>query len=501
MSDYDIVIKLDPGQPVAGAKAVTDGVVKIENQGKKAQAAMDGVASSAKSLKSIDFKQAAAGGAQIFQLLNEKLKITDGTIGSAIGSAVKFGAAGAQVAGPWGAAIGAIGGALVDLTVKFGTALDEARAFVETKEMMDAWAASIAYGASEVHRLTQGFEALHKALDGLATARALATTAPGLIALGQYNEEIKRQKDLLEKIQGPQRDYHANVDSLNAMLNLGTITSTQFNNAITDLNNGHEAGAAAARDQADALRELAEARNIAVPRAPVTNVVTGEKDNSYLKFGPGEKAQESPDVPFFNTKTTEESIQKTYEMQMKLTEETAKWNAELKAANDNTAVIADQLKSASTTLSDSLVDAANGAEVSWGSLFNSILVGFEKAIVQALILKALTGSADGSKGAAIGGSYAGLFGLMGFASGVVIAPSGSGTTDTQTMMFRKAPSETVRIQTPAQEAAYRTGSGDGGSGAQAVNVVLEDRRDPRALLKHPDFERAVLDVNRRYGQR
>lgn len=488
MSDYDIVIKLDPGQPVAGAAKVTEAVAKVEVQGEKAKAAMDGIAESAKKLKSIDFKQGAAAAAQGWSLLSQKMKLAESDTGEVIDSAVRFGAIGAQVAGPWGAALGAIGGGLLELDNKLDTVIDKALRLADAKAVQDAWNAAIAWGASETHRLTSGLDAMHKALDGIAQARALAATVPGLIGLQAFNEEMKRQKDLLEKIQGPQRDYHANIDSLNAMLKSGKITSTQFNNAITELNKGFESDAPKQYvDKLKEARDLFLAFRADLQKEAATSTRATRRGGGYSDANESfdqvtsqaaddleeQRQQQIRDTSPSDLDADVANMDAMVERSKQLVFNTAKWNEELKQSNATTTLIADQLKGAGTTLLDTLVDAANGADVSWSKTLKNILIGFEKAVAQALLLQALTGSATGARG--IGGSYGGLFGLLGFASGGVISPSGAGTTDTQTVMFRKAPSETVRIHTPGQEAAYQ------GGGSSPVTVQVVDQRDSRAL--------------------
>jgi hypothetical protein len=53
------------------------------------------------------------------------------------------------------------------------------------------------------------------------------------------------------------------------------------------------------------------------------------------------------------------------------------------------------------------------------------------------------------------------------------------------MMFRKAPSETVHIKTPAQEAAYQRGGPSGGSSSTTVRLV--DETDRRRLYSDRDL--------------
>jgi hypothetical protein len=154
------------------------------------------------------------------------------------------------------------------------------------------------------------------------------------------------------------------------------------------------------------------------------------------------------------------------------------------------AIFRDSLLGSAQEFSSLLVDAANGADVAWQDWGATVLETMQKAITQAIVLRGLTGSFTGAAGAD-GKAIGGLFGSLGFASGGTIYPSGSGTTDTQSMMFRKAPSETVHINTPAQEAAYQRG-GPSGSGSSTTVRVVSDV-DRRRLYSDRDL---LVDIGR-----
>ena len=122
--------------------AAAAGLTSKASGGGGAGAGLGGIAAGVDRLK---IGQIASGANQAFELLNQKLQLTDNLLGSAVGSAIKFGAAGAQIAGPWGAAIGAVTGLLVDLGDDFGDwvsgrtaeskrAAAEARAYIKEVE-------------------------------------------------------------------------------------------------------------------------------------------------------------------------------------------------------------------------------------------------------------------------------------------------------------------------------------------------------------------------------
>lgn len=106
----------------ARASAKSAGGAGVTPSGQNGQ-----LSSIASGVASLNFKQVASGANQAFEQLNQKLHITETAFGSAVGSAVKFGATGAQVAGPWGAAIGAVVGVTADLVGKLFDAESETK--------------------------------------------------------------------------------------------------------------------------------------------------------------------------------------------------------------------------------------------------------------------------------------------------------------------------------------------------------------------------------------
>lgn len=163
------------------------------------------------------------------------------------------------------------------------------------------------------------------------------------------------------------------------------------------------------------------------------------------------------------------------------------------------------------SLSDALVDAANGGAVSWSSTFKSIGIGIERAIAQALILKAITGNYDGSKGAGVLGGYGGLLGLLGGATGLDawMTPSGlhripaaatgydgivpgAGSTDSRLAMIRVTPGESIHVRTPEQRRAAATPRG----ATTISNHIHFDKRDLLAANDTPDGHASIINAIR-----
>lgn len=171
------------------------------------------VASIAKGVSAINFKQAAQGAAQAFELLNQHLKITESAIGNVAGSVIKFGAAGAQIAGPIGAAVGAGVGALASL----GEAIFNANAAVEAQNAVnrkaaDEWLANAeaqAKAKREALEMAPGIAALAERQRDLAeaTATAAQVTDQWTDAFRKANSQANAYADELIRVNKATGDF------------------------------------------------------------------------------------------------------------------------------------------------------------------------------------------------------------------------------------------------------------------------------------------------------
>ncbi len=476
---------------------MTAEVGKVEEAAKKAKDAGEGIAK-------LNFKQAAAGAAQAFELLNQKLKITDSEFGAVVGSAVKFGAMGAQMAGPWGAAAGAVVGALLEIDGVMDDVTATAQRLADALKTTDQRIAELTAGTStlggQLKALTTGAHSMAEAVELVTThLQRLHDAQTTFVSLGPVlkavNDQLEAQKRILGEINGPRDSFAQSMVALDQLFKNGTISATDYVRQQSELIKSHTAhegvvvGVAKAYERV--AKAAAEARNVAMPQFTPTaqewNIQRQPLDSSSV-----DRARDMA-----NAQRGIAIAGQAYNAKQLV--EQAKAAKELEASIGSIdSIMKDSLVSSAQQFSSALVDAANGADVSWTRTFESILTGLQKAIVQAMILKALTGSYSGTAGAD-GKAIGGLFGLAGFASGGMIMPGGSGGTDSQVVMFRKSPEEAVRIHTPAQEAAYARGaSGDSSRGrTTSVNVPVDDSRALLQSLDGPDGDRIVLNVIRR----
>jgi hypothetical protein len=513
--------------------------------------------------------QVAGGANQAFELLNQKLAITDSALGQATGSAIKFGAAGAQIAGPWGAALGAvislsmdageaIGDWLSGRTAESIAAANAARQYLEViRQEESLWGQATA--AAEEHRA--GLDALYESTRHLREAKErlieleksdtsknqaidlLAAQSDGYqkltndvrayaLALIELQDSgatgARAQRTGLELLRGQRDamtaqalaakgfsqaviDQHLAInkrndsllDAVNANLQ-GVTTTNMLKESVTGLGFAWDKATTAV----EKYNEVAWARKEDI--AGVDTISGGADVGTFRSQTAGMRIRADGDVPVPGVPSGidwERIAAANRDAQDALTE----YNRKLEESATIGDIMRDQFVGSAREFSSVLVDAANGADVGWGDFFNNMLVGLQKAIAQALILKAITGSVTGAAGA---GGYGGLFGLLGFATGgdammgrsqLARIPAaatgmdavmrGAGPTDSRLAMIRMTPGESLHVRTPEQrQSAARS------SGAAPVNIINQ-AADPRALLpmlNTPAGERAILNVMQKY---
>lgn len=139
-------------------------------------------------------------------------------------------------------------------------------------------------------------------------------------------------------------------------------------------------------------------------------------------------------------------------------------------------------------LSDSIVDLAKTGKANFRELFQSLFANLLKLAANRLftqLIGGILGVPGGGLAGALGGG--GGLGLLGFSQGGSIAPSGTGSTDSQVVAFRKRPDERVDVLTPRQQRQQAEAQGGGASimpiPAPNVNVAV--------VLSESDIENAL----------
>ncbi len=310
-----------------------------------------------------------------------------------------------------------------------------------------------------------------------------------------FNDEINRihppewvdyYKLALDEIEKPELEWAGRIKALDYWLNKGRITIEQYAAAISKLS-GFEVhatpGGKLVEGKAREIVDPSAIKDIGSPGAAAEQTEAQRRNFESAMYGQTAGAQNNL-VAWAQRR----------QMIIDGAEATKKWHDELTKTNETAALLGQTLLEGVGSFTDTLVDAANGADVSWSKTLSGIADGLEKMILKALVLEAITGSASGAAGAGIHGGFGGLLGLFGgangfdarvpggsgaflpgFANGGDMLVGGSGGTDSKIAAFRVTPGETIHVRTPAQQQAMQ------GSAAQPV-VNVHIRQDPRDLM-------------------
>jgi tape measure domain-containing protein len=160
--------------------------------------------------------------------------------------------------------------------------------------------------------------------------------------------------------------------------------------------------------------------------------------------------------------------------------------------------LGDWVVGAANNAADAIVEFANTGEFSVKQFFNQLFAQLLKLAAQQILLKLLGGFLGG-------GFLGGGGGLLGFAAGGSILPSGPGSTDSQVVAFKKRPDERVDILTPSQQLAQKIAGGGGASGQSSkvdVNQKIVNVLDPSIVgeyMSTAEGETLIINVINRSG--
>lgn len=142
---------------------------------------------------------------------------------------------------------------------------------------------------------------------------------------------------------------------------------------------------------------------------------------------------------------------------------------------------------------DAIVEFAKTGEFNVKQFFGELFAQLLKLAAQQLLLQLIGGIFGIPLGGATGGG-----GLLGFASGGSIMPSGPGSTDSQVVQFAKRPDERVDILTPGQQNAQKNGKGEGGQTivqSPPVNVAaVLSPSDITSAFDNSEGETVVINI-------
>lgn len=553
--DLPIKVTLDPAPAAAGAKKVVKEIEQIEFATKQTNFSIKDLQAqlknlereaekAAKGVKSIDFKQAAAGANQFFQLLNQNLKLTDSALGQALDSATKFGAAGAQLAGPWGAAAGALVGVTTEIIsqieelerltnqYKLQALADEQFIYnmKEVKGILDGTAGAVRDISDAMEKLYSDkgrtatfFEEWEKGRQAVVLTQQAAEAAKNeLMRLGDIADRKKRgdfvspaeQLELKDSgytdakrqyaieqytkatkalelnsksygsaivpILNAEQDRAAKLGKLRAALKDTTLTQREYNAVLAEYNKLIGPGDDSAFDRA----------NFALQQEMAARRKQQIQDITYLPGAQGALDDNFADVRGIDMGA---ALWRTRGGEYKNNALTNAWFAELQRMQREGAEVTASLSEGFGSIGESIAQmAATGAQS-----FEQMTASMAASLLGLLATKGFQALGNlfgfGATGAIGSGASAALTGIPGFASGGYIPPGGTGGTDSQLVAIRKSPWESVHINTPSQEAAMM---GGGGGGGQTINVHFSDRDMARSLevMGRPTIIRMVAEA-------
>lgn len=526
-------------------------------------------ASAGASLASLESKvgklnigQIASGANQAFELLNQKLHITDNALGSVIGSAVKFGATGAQIAGPWGAAIGAVLGGITDLVGSFLDAeaaarkereeiekqakayWDNVEATKRKKEVEEMLTPILEKNAKNERELAENTETRRKVADewGDSMRRAADKARAYSDELWKVNSQLSLKMHLERLGSDPNAGAGQTPDQANeTRLQRGTrdadieqyASTKSYGATLTEL-------AGSANKVADRMEDLeAIMGDIAIRekypkviekafadwsrlntelrgKKPATPRQIGdlglsdddidmiERREGWSDFDSSAFSQLKPTSPMERirqgTADALEANQVIKDTVRELDEADKKAKALEESLGSLGKVVEDQLISGVGTLVSTLVEGAQAGDVAWTTMLKNLANNFAEAILKATALQALTGSVIGAKGAGVGGGYGGLLGML-FGGNRSV-----GGTYTAPGSSYGTDSVPVLFRMSPGETATFSGSGHTAPAASSApqpvvvqNIIQQDRRELLPVLATRDGERAYANLARRFG--
>ena len=295
------------------------------------------------------------------------------------------------------------------------------------------------------------------------------------------NQQLQRQADLLEQIQGPRDEFLATQQTLNELLAQGRINQEQFNMAIAQTDLGTQLGQLREEltptGELDQLRGQLQMRQDLITQFQEARLISEQEANALLLEANRQ----------YNEAIVQNELTR-YQTQLQAGETTfsALANAARGYAGEQSGIYRTLFAlSKAFAIADATVSIAQG-------IARSAALGFPANIPAiASTVAATAGLVQQIQGAQFAG---------GFQTGGQFRVGGSGGADSQLVAFRASPNETVSVRTPSQQrGADRQESpaqatGDQG-GIRIVNIpdpgMLED------FLTSPAGERTLVNVIQR----
>lgn len=308
------------------------------------------------------------------------------------------------------------------------------------------------------------------------------------------NDEMERANKLADEFVAPSVKYEQRLEDIAGALSLNAITEDQ--------------ATAARRRAKETLNEEEEA--LASTKGPL------EQYNAALR-----KLKDQLDDNFISQKQFATGVDKARTAMLEATGQADTFSGAMELAWIGMKDSADKFGGSVAKLvtndldkfNDAIVTAANGGQVSWSQMADSMIQDLERLALKMLEIQALqaifgaVGSGSGASGggdalnAAIGaGSLIGK--LAGYATGGDYVVGGSGGTDSQLQAFWATPGERVTITPPGAYPFQQTQSaGSTVQAAPAPAPIIQvhnhyDKSIALGAIGSPDGQSAIVNVLR-----
>ncbi len=392
-----------------------------------------------------------------------------------------------------------------DFAKKIKSAIDleepTLKAKADLKNLDAAWAMTAEHSGGAAKRYRE-------------SRKALEETITGVPVIDYYKEQ-------LDALQKPEKDWHGRLAAIGKLHHDNTMNVQQYDVALRNLIKTY-----AGMDVVGGIDALNNKKTSGALNNERMNRYDTDINSQNMHAGLAEDFGADVDQTFKNSPSDlsadvsqlEASLALHKQINAKIVENakaTQEWNAEIHKNNIGEQAMVSTLEAAGTSLADNLVAAANGADVSWTAWGENILTTFEKAIAQALILKAI-GSSTGGIGGAGTGILGALFGggaygfdsvvgygkgmhTPGFATGGDAMIGGRGSTDSKLAVFKVTPGEHLSIRTPQQKRAAEEASSSGGAVVHN-HISIDVEKRALAAMDGREFDQKIVNsLNRVRG--
>lgn len=295
------------------------------------------------------------------------------------------------------------------------------------------------------------------------------------------NQQLQRQADLLEEIQGPRQEFIATQQALNTLLAEGRINQDQFNTAIAQTGLGMQLGQLREEltptTELDRLRDELQMRQDLINQFQEARLISEQEANNLLL-----EANRA-----YNDAVTENELSR-YSTQLQAAQSTFSSLSQISRAfvGEQSSVYQTLFAiSKGFAIADAIVQIQGAIAKAANNPFPANLSAIATVAAQtARIVSTIQGT-----------QFSG-----GFQTGGQFRVGGAGGADSQLVMFRATPNETVSVRTPSQQRGFERQESPAQTTGNQGGIRIVNVTDPGMLedfLTSPAGERTLVNAIQR----